>query len=81
LVFVGHVPCRAVMRRDTGMGAMKTKVIVWRAINGGTAEEKLNDWLSKNSHIEIKNITQSESGNVTANHRITYTIWYIEPKG
>lgn len=55
---------------------MKAKVLTWWARNGGSAENMLNDWLAQNNEIKIKNITQSESGDVTANRRITYTIWY-----
>jgi hypothetical protein len=55
---------------------MKTKVITWWAKNGGTAEKMLNDWLSENMDINIVNVSQSESGDVTATRRITYTIWY-----
>lgn len=56
---------------------MKTKVLIWWAKNGGTAEQMLNDWLVQNPGIEIKNVSQSESGDVQANRRITYTIWYL----
>ena len=55
---------------------MKTKVLTWWARNGGSAEQMLNDWLVQNGGIKIMNVTQSESGDVTANRRITYTIWY-----
>jgi hypothetical protein len=54
---------------------MKTKVLIWWAVRGGTAEDMLNDWLAKND-IEIVEVTQSEAGDVKANRRITYTIWY-----
>ena len=53
-----------------------TKVLIWWAAKGGTAEQMLNEWLAKNSDIEIITVTQSEAGNVTVNRRITYTIWY-----
>lgn len=56
----------------------KTAVLVWRARDEtGSAETMLNAWLSSNN-VEIVFISQSESGNVAANHRITYTIWYRE---
>jgi hypothetical protein len=55
---------------------MKTKVLIWWARDGGTAEQMLNDWLSQNSKIDIVNVSQSESGDVIASRRITYTIWY-----
>ncbi len=55
---------------------MITKVLIWRARNGGSAEQMLNDWLSQNKDIDIVKVSQSESGDVTATLRITYTIWY-----
>ncbi len=55
---------------------MKTKVLIWWAKNGGTAEEMLNKWLSENAGIDIQKVSQSEAGDVQANRRITYTIWY-----
>lgn len=56
---------------------MKTKVLVWRARDAQkTAEQILNEWLEENKGITIKHITQSESGSVIANLRITYTIFY-----
>jgi hypothetical protein len=55
---------------------MKTKVLVWRARNGGSAEEMLNAWLDANRDKEIVRVCQSESGSVIANLRITYTIFY-----
>ena len=57
---------------------MKTKVLIWWAKDGGSAEKMLNDWLSENKEIIINNVSQSESGDVKANRRITYTIWYVE---
>lgn len=61
---------------------MKSKVIIWWACVGGdrnplTAEQTLNNWLAENQ-VDIKHITQSEAGNVLANRRITYTVWYEE---
>ena len=55
---------------------MKSKVLVWWAKNGGSAEKMLNDWLAENSDKEIVALSQSEGGTVTANYRITYTIFY-----
>jgi len=57
---------------------MQTKVLVWRAMDedGSTPEGMLNDWLAMNSDKEIVRVTQSESGSVIANYRITYTIFY-----
>jgi len=55
---------------------MKTKVLIWWAKNGGTAESMLNEWLSQNSQVEIVSILQSEAGDVVASRRITYTILY-----
>lgn len=64
---------------------MKTKVIVWSAVGHGerkiSAETLLNSWLSENPNIKIVNVTQSEKGDVIANHTITYTIWYEEVEG
>lgn len=56
----------------------KVKVLTWRARDeNGSAEDMLNAWLALNA-VEIVFVSQSETGNVTANHRITYTIWYRE---
>ena len=55
---------------------MKTKVLIWWSKNGGSAETMLNDWLAENSDKEIVRVCQSEGGTVTANYRITYTIFY-----
>lgn len=55
---------------------MMTKVLIWRARNGGSAEQMLNDWLAQNGDKEILRVTQSEGGSVTADYRITYTIFY-----
>lgn len=57
---------------------MKTKVLIWRARDGGTAEEMLNTWLAQNPKLNIVTVSQSEAGDVVANRRITYTIWYKE---
>jgi len=55
---------------------MKTKVLIWRARNGGSAEQMLNDWIANNTDKQIITVSQSEGGTVTANYRITYTIFY-----
>ncbi len=55
---------------------MYTKVLIWWAKNGGTAEQMLNAWLAQNSDKEIVRVSQSEGGTVSANYRITYTIFY-----
>ncbi len=58
---------------------MKTKVLTWKAVLGGTPEFYLNTWLANNPKIDVRHVTQSESGNPnTASHSITYTIWYME---
>lgn len=59
---------------------MKTKVLIWWAREGGSAEQMLNDWLVQNTDKKIVRVTQSEGGTVIANHRITYTIWYEESR-
>lgn len=57
---------------------MKTVVLIWRAKDGGSAEAMLNKWLQENQDKTIVKVSQSEGGTVTANYRITYTIWYRE---
>jgi hypothetical protein len=59
---------------------MKTVVLVWRKREGGSPEDMLNNWLYENKDKAIVRVTQSEGGTVTANYRITYTIFYEDKK-
>lgn len=58
---------------------MKSKVVIWRADGAKkNKEETLNAALEELKDKDIKHVTQSESGTVVANYKITWTIWYVE---